>query len=130
MDKRMINWLDRYMTDPVSFINPDIKIDIDKGGRTFAPIKGIKGMVVFGRLYPLCGLDVSVEDHAKVLEAIDEAKRGINVHGTVHIQGQPLTISSDTTFLYETPDSHIYMTCEKSGLSFEPLNNEQPPFKI
>lgn len=58
-----------------AWIAPDIEIPTDTAGFEFKHKHGIKGLVVFGKSYPLSNQDISIDEHLKVWDSIKNVER-------------------------------------------------------
>ena len=75
----------KYGTSPI-YIAKDIEVNIETPYEFDKSRDYVKGMIVIGDMYPLNGLDVSIEDHIKVMKAT----QGVTSYGTIvrnHISG-------------------------------------------
>lgn len=88
----LVKFMARFLAKKECLISPNIcsnkkgiVTDQLPGEYIFTPDKRVKGVVVFGDRYPLCGLDISIEDHLKVYEVI----KSLEPYGLVFTSAGP-----------------------------------------
>ncbi len=92
MNKEILKFMSAFFAEKEAWVAPGVKIPTDTDGFEFKQKTDIKGLVVFGKSYPLSNQDVSIDDHLKVWYAIKSAEScGI----VFEIDGQKLYVSRD-----------------------------------
>jgi hypothetical protein len=79
INKEVLKFMATFFAKKEAWISPDIEIPANADGFEFKQKDGIKGLVVFGKSYPLSNQDVSIDDHLKIWDAI----KSVEIHGSL-----------------------------------------------
>lgn len=91
----LIKFMAVYHAEKKAWISKDIEIPEETDGFEFEQRDDVKGLVVFGAKYPLENMDLSIEDHLSVWEAIKNTRS----YGSVFNQeplGEKIYVSAET----------------------------------
>lgn len=77
MNKEVLKFMAAFFAEKEAWVSNDIEIPKDTDGFEFKHKNGIKGLIVFGKSYPLSNQDVSIDEHLKVWDSI----KSVENHG-------------------------------------------------
>jgi hypothetical protein len=83
MNKEVLKFMATFFAEKEAWISTDIEMPKYTAGFEFKHKDGIKGLIVFGKSYPLSNQDVSIDEHLKVWDSIKSVeKHGILFNNT------------------------------------------------